>query len=117
MSRHLISAVLMCVVLVQALAGLLPWGQAHAAEDLAHRFIHAEAVTHQHELDATLFLDPAHDAAFHLHEHDAGQPFALLAAVIRAPLLNAAPPAQSLRADRLASVFLEGPLRPPCLST
>ena len=110
------SALLLCAVLVQSLAGLLPWGHAHAAEDLAHRFIHAEAVTHQHELDETLFLVPAQDSAFHLHEQDAGQPFALVAAVVRAPLLKSAQPAQPLRADRISSVFLEGPLRPPCLS-
>lgn len=114
-SHRLMSALLLCALLWQALALLFPLGQAAAAEHLAHRFIHAEAVTHQHEIDAALALDPLQDSAFHLHEHDAGQPFALLAAVFRTPQLSAPSQVHSPGADAMVSVFLEGPLRPPCL--
>ena len=115
MTRRLTIRLLILALLVQALSVLLPSGRAHAAEEVAHRFVHAEAVAHHHELDASLFLDAEDEAAFHMHVQDAGQPFALLAPAIRAPLLNTHTRVWPIATARVDTVFLEGLLRPPSL--
>jgi hypothetical protein len=113
MSKRVWATAVLVAMLLQAWAGLTSGGVAQKAQEFAHAVTHAQAANHHHHDDGSLHLEPASQEPAHQHADEGMQLSALLPA--------AAPALPDLRptavgwtaAAALASVFLEGPLRPP----
>lgn len=106
---------LMIALLWQSLVWLTPWGQGQTSTDITNAWVHAQAAAQDadhHHSDPSLHLDD-HGADGAHHHHEAAQ------------LLGLAPKGNELgfeshpcgrissRAAAIATVFLQGPLRPP----
>jgi hypothetical protein len=123
MTRSTRATFLMLAMLWQFLVWLTPLGQAQLSTDITNAWVHAQAASihaehhhndfHDHQSDPSLHLnDHSVDGAHH-HHHEAAQPLGL------------APNSHGLGFDRpqstqfaghaapIATVFLQGLLRPP----
>lgn len=113
MPRSAWTTVVLIALILQSWAGLTPVGVAQNAQAFAHTLVHAQARNHHHHDDGSLHIEQAGDEAGHLHADDGLQHAALLPAETRTA------PFPQPRVDRavanvaLASIYLEGPLRPP----
>lgn len=132
---HRARALLLILALVwQAMAWLSPVGHAQMAERLVNALTHAQSVAHHHhgddqhhdhgaeyghEQDATLNLDEASadvhpaNAAPHHHANEAVQSVGLVPQAGDVTAEAPRPPRVSHLSALRASVFLQGPLRPP----
>ncbi len=127
-------ACLLILALVwQAVVWLSPLGQAKMAECLVNALTHAQSVAHHHhgddqhhdhgaeyghEQDVALNLDEASadhhaNAAPHHHANEAVQSVGLVPQAGDLTTEAPRPPRVSHPSALLASVFLQGPLRPP----
>lgn len=130
MSRSARACLLMLALLWQAVAGLSPVGQAQMTERLVNTLTHAQSVAHHHhgddqhhdhghEQDASLTLDQASagvqhaNAAAHHHANEAVQSVGLVPQSSDLGAEAPRPPRVSHPSALRASVFLQGPLRPP----
>ncbi len=112
LQRAWVTAVLVALLL-QTWVGLTSGGVAQQAQEFAHAVAHAQTANHHHHGDGSLHLEQTSEEPAHQHADEGIQLSALLPA--------AAPGLPDLRptavgwtaAAALASVFLEGPLRPP----
>ena len=113
MTRCTRATLLMLVILWQALAWLTPVGQMEKTGEVANLMAHANLVDHHHHDDRSLHMDDSADSPGHYHAHEAVQPVGLVPVTV--DYLVVVPPAAPpvAHAADVASVFLEGPLRPP----
>lgn len=124
MTRSTRATLLMIALLWQSLVWLTPLGQAQLSTDITNAWVHAQAKAqdlkhhadhhhHDHQSDPSLQLNDHSADGVHHHHHEAAQPLGL------------APNSHGLSFDRpqttqfaghaapIATVFLQGPLRPP----
>ena len=105
---------LMIAILWQSLVWLTPWGQEQRVNDLANIVTHAQVLAHHHHDDHALHMDDhVVEASQHQHSNEAVQHMGLM------PSINGFSPDRPLStqfpnsAAAIATVFLQGPLRPP----
>jgi hypothetical protein len=123
MTRSTRATLLMLALLWQSLVWLTPLVQAQLSTDIINAWVHAQAKAqdlkhyadhhHDHQSDPSLQLNDHSADGVHHHHHEAAQPLGL------------APNSHGLSFDRpqstqfagpaapIATVFLQGPLRPP----
>ncbi len=104
---------MLVAMLLQTWAGLTSGGVAQKAQEFAHAVAHAQAANHHHHDDGALHLEQTSEESAHQHA-DEGIQLAALLPNAAAALPDLRPTAVGwTAAAALASVFLEGPLRPP----
>jgi hypothetical protein len=113
MLRSAWTTVVLIALVLQSWAGLTPMGVAQNAQAFAHTLVHAQARNHHHHDDASLHIEQASDEAGHVHADDGLQHSALLPAEARTAPFPQPRVDGAFAAVALASIYLEGPLRPP----
>ncbi len=114
MSRSCSAYLLIVVMLWQALVWLTPWGQEQRVNDLANIVTHTQVSAHHHHDDPALHMDdPVAEASQHQHANEAVQHMALMPSISgffqNRPSSTQFPNSAAV----IATVFLQGPLRPP----
>lgn len=117
MRPRLFSMLLLLALLWQTLVAVMPSSVAETALALGHEFVHQEGQGHHHVDDVSLQVDEQGAPMTHVH-HDAGQHHAfLLPSALTTHGRARAAPQPSWARGCLPAPCLEGPLRPPRLST
>ena len=113
LSKRVGAAVFLFAMLWQAVAWLVPDVRSRHADQLEHLLVHSQAVNHHHLIDESLCLEAATDESPHQHESGGLQPGILISATVGD--ISATTPSSPTAVVRgaKASIFLEGPLRPP----
>lgn len=113
MSRAHQALVLAALLIWQALAWAAPWAQRLELQTLAHAADHQDLAAHHHHQDATIHWDEVEGAELHIHADVWAQTLGLVPSMGWPWVAAVACIAQVERAAELASVCLEGLLRPP----
>jgi hypothetical protein len=121
MTRSTRATLLMIAMLWQSLVWLTPLGQAQLSTDITNAWVHAQAASihaeHHHDLlnhqsDPLLHLNDHNVDGAH-HHHEAAQPLGLAPNSHGLSFDRPQSTPFAGQADPIATVFLQGPLRPP----
>ena len=126
MTRSTRATLLMIVLLWQSLLWLTPLGQAQLSIDINNAWVHAQAKAqdpthhadhhgrhHDHQSDPSLHLDDHSVDGMHHHYHEAAQPLGLAPQSVAWGFDLPQSSQFAGPAAPIATVFLQGPLRPP----
>jgi hypothetical protein len=117
------ATLLMIALLWQSVVWLTPLGQAQLSTDITNAWVHAQAKAqdlkhhadhhHSHQSDPSLHLDDHSVDGMHHHHHEAAQPLGLAPQSVGWGFDLPQSTQFAGPAAPIATVFLQGPLRPP----
>lgn len=115
------ATLLMIAILWQSVVWLTPLGQAQLSTDITNAWVHAQAASihaehlhdlHDHQSDPSLHLNDHNVDGAH-HHHEAAQPLGLAPNSHGSGFDRPQPTPFAGHTAPIATVFLQGPLRPP----
>lgn len=117
MRQALKASLLIAVMLWQTLVWVTPSAVEAQGEQLAHMAVHSQDTDHHHHADASLHLASDNDSSPHFHPDNGFQPLALTpwGAGTGIFLMPSVQPDSSI--SEPPSVYLDGLLRPPSLTS